>query len=127
MTPAARFTYTGQMSRPLRTFLFLLPVLPVVFTGCSTVYTRRYSPAKSYYTAPEEKKITKEEADKLLGPAGTQAGGMPPGTPPGELPPAPLMQPAGEMPAADPLNLPPAAEPVPGAAPGAAPTALPPP
>jgi hypothetical protein len=105
-----------------RSFL-LLAALSLPLCGCSTVYSRIYSPAKSYYKAPAEKKATtKEEADKLLGPGATQEGGMPPGTPPGELPPAPPGPlPGAEPPAADPLNMQPAAEPVPGATPPAPP------
>ncbi len=108
------------MSRPLRPCLLLLPALSVLVTGCSTPYSRMYSPAKSYYKAPADKTV-KMDADKLLGPAtgsaaGTQIGGMPPGTPPGELAPAPAM-PMGEVPAADPLNMapPPAADAPPAA------------
>lgn len=90
-------------------------------SGCSTAYTRMYSPAKSYYRAPAEKPTTKEDADRLLGPGTPQTHSpMPPGTPPGELPPAPPGPlPGAEPPAADPLNLQPmapAAEPAPGAA-----------
>jgi hypothetical protein len=107
------------MSRPF----LLLAALAVPFSGCSTVYSRMYSPAKSHYKAPAEKPTTKEDADKLLGPGATPEGGMPPGTPPGELPPAPPGPlPGAEMPAADPLNMQPAA--VPGAVPPAAPPPL---
>lgn len=109
------------MFRPL----LVVAALSVPLSGCSTVYTRMYSPAKSYYKAPAEKPTTKEDAEKLLGPATTQDGGMPPGTPPGELPPTPPgAMPGAEPPAADPLNMQPGAEPAPGATPPAAPPPL---
>ena len=82
------------MLRPLRTFFALLLVaFSFFFFGCSTLYRPVYSPGKSNYKKPPEKK---EAAVDLLPPAPSDQapGGLPvdPGAAPGAAPaPAPGM------------------------------------
>ncbi len=102
------------MSRPFRLLSLSLLALSLGLAGCrtSTPYTAMYSPRKSYFVPPPERKDKAVEEmlsanELLLQNQGTAPSGLPPADPSA----APGMPPAGLPPAAapvDPLAPPPA-------------------
>lgn len=99
------------MSRPFRIVSLSLLAVSLGLAGCrtSTPYTAMYSPRKSYFVAPPEKKDKAVEA--LLTATDLDAGApnptLPVGLPPADPSAIPGLPPA-TAPAVDPLALPPA-------------------
>ncbi|HEX8296214.1 MAG TPA: hypothetical protein VF593_07925 [Chthoniobacteraceae bacterium] len=82
------------MSRPPRLLCtVVLLAVSLAVTGCGTIYTRMYSPRRSYYKAPPEKAV---DAATLLPPEGTPAAGAGGSITPSPSPTAPAPAPTME-------------------------------